>query len=65
MGGTAGGVAALQAGGWSIAESGTDRGHVAEAAIGAQVVRVAAPSAALAWELVGKCVVAPRPVNGS
>jgi hypothetical protein len=33
--------------------------------MGAQVVRVASPSVALAWELVWKCVVAPRPVNGS
>jgi hypothetical protein len=34
--------------GFSLAEYGTDRGHVAEAAMGGQVVRVVAPSATLA-----------------
>jgi hypothetical protein len=51
--------------GFSLAEYATDRGHVAEAERGGQLIRVVAPSSGLAWELVWRSVAAEMGPDGS
>ncbi len=57
-------MAALKAGGWSVAEYGTTDGHTAEASRDGRRITVAAPSSALAWLALWRRVT-ERPLSGS